>query len=45
MSASPPSVDAALLIANSVNVNCLSQSSLRPLVYARSVSPITLLAR
>ena len=45
MSASPPSIDAVLLIANSANGNCLSQSSLRPLAYARSVSPITPLAR
>ena len=45
MPASPPSVDAVLLIANPVNGNCLSQSSLRPLAYARSVSPMTPLAR
>ena len=34
-------VDAAVLIANTANGNCLSQSSLRPFAYARSVSPMT----
>ena len=44
MSASQPSVDAALLITNSANVNCWSQSSLWPSAYACSVLPITSLA-
>ena len=40
-----PRVEAALLIANTARGSCRSQSSFRPLAKARSVSPITQLAR
>ena len=42
-----PSVEAALLIANTARGSCRSQSSFRPfkLANARSVSPMTPLAR
>ena len=40
-----PRVEAALLIANTARGSCRSQSSFLPLAKARSVSPMTPLAR
>ena len=40
-----PRLEAALLMANTARGRCRSQSSLRPLAKARSVSPMTPLAR
>ena len=42
---SQPSVDVALLMANTASARRSSQSNLQPFAYASSVSPMTPLAR